>query len=518
MAAKETQRINSLNEFLEWAGQFDDEQYLFRGVKNKTYKMEASASRRLPKEHSDNPSRLFRITKRLIEDARSRGHDQKDGRTLSDLELLAELQHFGAATCLIDFSRNALVALWFACESGTEDENDANGKVVAVSRDIRLKTVTSDLIQRPIDCFYEIDTGTPYKLYQWEPKFQNNRIIAQHSVFVFGGAEVEIQAKCVIVAGSKRSILKSLNNVSDVTEAMMYPDFDGFARLNAHDRPYSEPNPQDYLQRGIEALQRDDWEVAIEYYNQVISLEPETFILVQAYNNRGLAYNSKREFDLAIEDFNQAIKLKLTDAGTYFNRAFAYGEKGNHDLAIQDYTEAIRQQPENMFAYYNRGVAHSAKGNHDLAIEDFTEAIHRQPDYVPAYLNLGVAFYFKGDFEKAVSNYDRAIALQSDNPSAYSCRGDAYSKLGLVEKASLDYTMVIGMNPDSPWGYYRRSEAKLRLAQWDDAKSDLMNAKEKGIDVIASFRNDHQSVEYFEQKNNVKLPEAIATMLTPTAD
>ena len=88
----------------------------------------------------------------------------------------------------------------------------------------------------------------------------------------------------------------------------------------------------------------------------------------------------------------------------------------------------------------------------------------------------------------------------------------------MVEKASLDYTVVIGLNPDSPWGYYKRSEAKLGLAQWDDAKSDLMNAKEKGIDVIASFRSDYQSVEYFEQKNGVKLPEDIVAMLTPSAE
>lgn len=172
MAEKESRTVSTLSEFLEWAAQFNDGQYLFRGVKNKCYELEASACRRLPPEYRRNPSRLLRINKRMIRDARGRGHDQKDGQILSDLELLAELQHFGAATCLIDFTRSALVALWFACETGTKKENDSSGKVFAVRRDIWLDEVNSDSIKEPIDDFFQLDERDQYKLYQWEPNFK----------------------------------------------------------------------------------------------------------------------------------------------------------------------------------------------------------------------------------------------------------------------------------------------------------------------------------------------------------
>ena len=122
MAEKEAHRVETLSEFIEWAAQFNDEKYLFRGVPNDCYKIEASACRRLPKVERENPDRLLRINKRLIEEAKAQGHDQKNGQRLYDLELLAELQHFGAATCLIDFSRNALVALWFACQQNSEEK------------------------------------------------------------------------------------------------------------------------------------------------------------------------------------------------------------------------------------------------------------------------------------------------------------------------------------------------------------------------------------------------------------
>jgi hypothetical protein len=44
---------------------------------------------------------------------------------LSDLELLLELQHYGAATGLVDFSRDFLIALWFAAH----DNKGKNGFV-----------------------------------------------------------------------------------------------------------------------------------------------------------------------------------------------------------------------------------------------------------------------------------------------------------------------------------------------------------------------------------------------------
>ena len=320
MAEKESRCIETLSEFIEWASQFNDGQYLFRGVSKDSYKIEASAYRRLITNKT--AARLLKVNQELIEKAKSRGHDQKNSQRLSDLELLAELQHFGAATCLIDFSRNALVALWFACQPNSTKE-EANGKVFAVRSDdpIRFKTVTPKLIEKDIDYFFKLDERGKHPLYQWEPKLQNNRIIAQHSVFVFGGAQVDAEAECVIIQSSKQEILKSLDQLSDVTEASMYPDFDGFARLHAHNKPYVEPNARGYLRRGIEIHQRGNLDDAIPYYTKVIELNPaDTSVAAPAYYNRGLAYYDKREVKRAIADYTRAIELNPNFDAAYYNR------------------------------------------------------------------------------------------------------------------------------------------------------------------------------------------------------
>lgn len=58
--------------------------------------------------------------KYLLDDARIRGFDHHDGMQLCDLELLALLQHNGAATHLLDLSRDVTTPLWFAASECPE--------------------------------------------------------------------------------------------------------------------------------------------------------------------------------------------------------------------------------------------------------------------------------------------------------------------------------------------------------------------------------------------------------------
>ena len=478
--------IRTLNEFIEWATQFNDGQYLFRGVPNDTFEIQASAYRRLREAERNNSSKLLKINEDLIEKARGRGHDQKNSQQLSDLELLAELQHFGAGTCLIDFTRSALVALWFAClKNPKKKEEEANGKVFAVrSNDtVHLKTVNPELIKKKIDYFLKPDENNRYRLYQWEPKLQNNRIIAQQSVFLFSGAQIEAEVECIIIKSSKQEILESLNKVSSITEASIFPDFDGFARLYAHDKPYIGPDARDYLQRGIEAHQNDNLDDAIEYYTEVIRLDPADIDIVAVYNNRGNAYGNKGDNDSAIDDYTKAIDIEPNFTNAYYNRGIAYRNKGDNDSAIDDYTKAIDIKPNFANAYYNRGVAYWDKGDYDSAIADHTKAIQLNPNYAEAYNNRGNAYGDKGDYDLAIEDYTKAIDIKPNFANAYYNRGVAYWDKGDYDSAIADHTKAIQLNPNYAEAYNNRGNAYGDKGDYDLAIEDYT----KAIDIKPNF-------------------------------
>ena len=92
--------------------------------------------------------------------------------------------------------------------------------------------------------------------------------------------------------------------------------------------------------------------------------------------------------------------------------------------------------------------------------------------------------------------------------------GIAYRMKGELDKAIEDYNLAIEREPDFGEAYISRAEAWLHLKEWEKAKADLTVAKDMGIDIIASFHNDYKSVEEFEKKNGVQLPEDIEAMLT----
>lgn len=198
MGRTESEPFETLSDFMEWANQFDDGTYVFRGVPNDKYRIQASAYRRVPENEQNSADKGFptfvEINEALIREARLRGYDQKDGRPLGDLEILAGLQHFKAATCLIDFTHSAQVALWFACAQDSKTDNSTNGKVFAVHKDAdRFIETDPDLLSEPLPYFLD---GEEPQLYHWQPRQQNNRILAQQSIFFFGNYEFEEDAVC----------------------------------------------------------------------------------------------------------------------------------------------------------------------------------------------------------------------------------------------------------------------------------------------------------------------------------
>ena len=107
--------IKSIEEFIAWVKKLDGRLLLYRGLANADWEVESSAYRRIKESQGASlPPIVFQnYIAQLLESAGLHGFRE---RQLSDLELMAELQHYGAATCLIDFTTNALIALWFACE------------------------------------------------------------------------------------------------------------------------------------------------------------------------------------------------------------------------------------------------------------------------------------------------------------------------------------------------------------------------------------------------------------------
>ena len=227
-----------------------------------------------------------------------------------DFEILTELQHYGGATNLIDFTTDYLIALFFACDGS--DLLNKDGRVILLKKTGEINEQVK-FPQNPI-----------------------NRVIAQKSIFVQPvKGFIEPDHIINIPKDLKQPIMNHLQKYHNISTNTIYNDLQGFIKYqNIHQNAYTE------FFKGLTYQNEKDDSKAIEHYNKAIELNPK---MVEAYNNRGIAYSSKGKIHLAIEDYSKAINLNPNDAEVYNNRGIAYRSKGKVHLAIEDYNKRYCQ-------------------------------------------------------------------------------------------------------------------------------------------------------------------------------
>ncbi len=350
--------ITSVAEFQTHLQELESEEagFLYRGQADAAWKVHCSAARRLD-ENSSNAissqlisSLLVGYLEYIIAKARLLNYVPHDlPEDSPDLVLLAQLQHHGAATGLIDFTRQPLVAFWIACN----EHREKDGAVYLLPRSATVEVSSRTELNNNIQFFYEED-----KLWSWEPAAAlGQRILAQKSVFVFGVPEIgrDQTRKFVIRAENKTEIIHHLEAVCGVSEEDLFPDFSGYAVANASAKPFDVRRTASYWQKQIE-LASDDLDKA------------------KAHFKYGVALSAIEDPRKAIEQYDAAANLNPNDAMTYANRGQSKAMLGLHEEAIADFDATLRITPDNAVVYYKRGLARKDLRQYASAKRDFERA------------------------------------------------------------------------------------------------------------------------------------------------
>ena len=248
------------------------------------------------------------------------------GRELSDLQLLAKLQHLRAATGLLDFSRNPLVGLWFACE---EPDAEGNLFVINLNDPIQVAMVSKDDVEQQASRLFLPEEGSPSMAY-WEPTASGDasaRILRQRSVFVIGRPKMpedsSIIAEIIIAQEDKDELIRELG-LLDVSHRSLFLDAHGFAETNRVAYPISL-NQETISSAGNRYYQQGAYQYAIEAYSKFVDLNPDHY---RIYFLIGIAHAELHNHVEAVEDYGKAISTKarfpqsiVIDHMIYFNRA-----------------------------------------------------------------------------------------------------------------------------------------------------------------------------------------------------
>jgi hypothetical protein len=255
------------------------QRFAWRGLASTQFDLSSSLHRKMGPRVQE--AEVREAEKRLIDQARTWGLGLGTTTYVDDLKLLADLQHYGIATRLIDFSRNPLTALWFACQTPKASTREKSGLVHALNvthfprfTTVRTEETWQDVGYGPAaNLERALASGEPFLVDVAHP---NDRLRAQEGVFIasstpatggltrfasepFGttsisfsegdpealeaalleerkqGAPMKVPFVAVVVpSGSKQKLLQYLEVSFNRTARTLFPDFAGFREFAAH--------------------------------------------------------------------------------------------------------------------------------------------------------------------------------------------------------------------------------------------------------------------------------------------
>ncbi|CAC9955578.1 Oligopeptide ABC transporter, substrate-binding protein OppA (TC 3.A.1.5.1) [uncultured Gammaproteobacteria bacterium] len=470
--------IKSLAEFqkniLELKGE-----YLYRGQADSDWFIESGAYRRLS---NNNERDLYKYTFDIINKAKH--YTQDIDINNEELDLLADLQHYGCATPLIDFTANALISLWFATENlgknGKNGKNDKSGKVFCLKTDgDKFLEVSKADKKQPLNEILTLtfrEKSKIYKFGKWIPPLNNNRIITQNSVFIFTPTGTigndDFDVIFTIKKDSKKEIRKQLKIVSNITEDNIYPDFHGFAMNNGATKNYKEATANELNEKGLRNYRQGDYNEAIRRYKLALKSDLKTYgedhpAVARDRNNLGGAWHSLGKYKKAIGYYELALKSDLKTYGEdhpdvaidHNNLGSAWKSLGKYKKAIGYYELALKSDlktygedhPDVAIDHNNLGSAWKSLGKYKKAIGYYELALKsdlktygkNHPTVAIRLNNLGGAWHSLEQYEKAIGYYELALKSDlktygEDHPTVatyHNNLGGAWYSLGKYKKA-----------------------------------------------------------------------------------
>lgn len=239
---------------------------MWRGQPDLSWKLNPGLMRRLDLYSRANgsvtESQLHGHERQLLVSARAAGY----GRAVGDIELLAILQHHGAATRLLDVSSDPMVAMWFAVEN--QDYLAKDGALFAINISNAM-VISGDETRQWTELMNSMQLGL---IAYYEPPGADERIKVQRGRFIFSrltgdeppelslpidikdwdsdrrdrffdqergsGRPVPPSILVLKIPGRiKQRLLRLLENSYGYTSETMFPDLSGFAAANGWQRP-----------------------------------------------------------------------------------------------------------------------------------------------------------------------------------------------------------------------------------------------------------------------------------------
>ncbi|HOO94857.1 MAG TPA: tetratricopeptide repeat protein [Proteiniphilum sp.] len=231
----------------------------------------------------------------------------------------------------------------------------------------------------------------------------------------------------------------------------------------------AQVNTDRVMMIGKNALYFEDYVLAIQYFNQVISAKP---YLAEPYYFRAMSKFMLDDFKGAEEDASECLLRNPYYTAAYQLRGAARQNQEKYQLAATDYQRSLEFFPEDRITLVNMGIVNVEMKHYEVAEKFFEVLLRRFPDYTPGYLTRAQLYLEQGDTIQAMTDLDKAIEIDPYTSQSFSARGLLYFQQKQYNKALADLDEAIRLDPYFTGNYINRGLVKYHLNDLRGAMAD----------------------------------------------
>lgn len=207
---------------------------------------------------------------------------------------------------------------------------------------------------------------------------------------------------------------------------------------------FSVPNVQQRIAQGMAAWDGDDYDAALELFQEVLQDHPD---FADVHNRMGLCLAMLGRHVEALSAFQEAIRLAPTYAEAHLNHGIVLTELGRHDEAQKAFDESTRLDTRDGTAFPSHvgnqiAVTHAKLGDlylvadrPSLAAEQYQAALEVRPRFLDIRTKLAEALLEMGRKDEALAELEGVLDANPEFTSARLRLGVVLHRVGRTDEA-----------------------------------------------------------------------------------
>jgi len=224
------------------------------------------------------------------------------------------------------------------------------------------------------------------------------------------------------------------------------------------------------MQQAEDALQRRDYQAAVEPLKKVTAVAPDT---AAAWYYLGYAQHGLHQDEDARQSYEKAVALKPDLAEAQVNLGLLLLASRDFAGALPHLQAAVKLKPVDAHAHLELGLALDGAGQHEAAAQEFQRAAALDPKSATAFYEAGHAALQEKQYAEAVADLTKALAACPDDPATERDLAMADEALGQMPDAAQHFAGYLKLQPADTTVRVHLAQVYLNQKQPDLALAQL---------------------------------------------